>query len=52
MNKREVGSHNVRTLEAEELPGFEPDVWLSFPPKDLAIDFIIGHGVILKNKSK
>ena len=51
-DKREAGSRNVKIVEAEELPGFEPIVWLAFPPKDLAIDFVIGHGVILGKQAQ
>jgi len=51
-DKREAGSRNVKIVEAEELPGFEPVVWLAFPPKDLAIDFVIGHGVILGKQAQ
>ena len=38
-------SHNVSIREAERLPGYDnPLDWLSFPPRDLAIDIIVGHG--------
>ena len=51
-DKKEAGSRNVKIVEAEDLPGFEPLVLLAFPPKDLAIDFVIGHGVILGNQAQ
>ena len=38
-------SHNVSIREAERLPGYvDPLDWLSFPPRDLAIDILVGHG--------
>ena len=43
--KRKAESHKVSIREAEERPGYDdPLDWLSFPPRDLAIDIIVGHG--------
>ena len=43
--KRTAASHNVSIREAERRPGYnDPLDWLSFPPRDLAIDIILGHG--------
>ena len=43
--KRTAESHKVSIREAERLPGYDdPLDWLSFPPRDLAIDIIVGHG--------
>ena len=42
--KREAGSHEITVVEAQEQTGYDPLDWLSFPPKDLSIDVIIGHG--------
>ena len=39
--------HNVRIVEATPLPGFDQLDWLCFPPEDLQIDIIVGHGVKL-----
>ena len=39
--------HNVKIVEATPMPGFEPLDWLCFPPGDLQIDIIVGHGVKL-----
>ena len=39
--------HKVKIVEATPLPGFEQLDWLCFPPKDLQIDIIVGHGVKL-----
>ena len=43
--KRNAESHKASIREAERLPGYDdPLDWLSFPPRDLAIDIIVGHG--------
>ena len=43
--KRAARSHNVAIREAERRPGYnDPLDWLSFPPRDLAIDIVLGHG--------
>ena len=42
--KREAESYEITIVEAEEQTGYDPLDWLSFPPKDLSIDVIIGHG--------
>ena len=43
--KRNAESHKVSIIEAEKRPGYnDPLDWLSFPPRDLAIDIIVGHG--------
>ena len=43
--KRTAESHKVSIREAERRPGYDdPLDWLSFPPGDLAIDIIVGHG--------
>ena len=42
--KRAARSHNVAIREAERRPGFDPLEWLSFPPRDLCIDIVLGHG--------
>ena len=37
--------HKVSIREVERRPGYDdPLDWLSFPPRDLAIDIILGHG--------
>ena len=40
-------SHNVKLVEADRVPGFEPVLCLSFPPTDHTMDCVIGHGVHL-----
>ena len=51
-DKRQASKYNVKLVKAEERPGFDPIDWLTFPPKDLAIDFVIGHGVILGKQAQ
>ena len=40
-------SHNVKLIEADRVPRFEPFLCLSFPPRDHTMDCVIGHGVHL-----
>ena len=42
--KREARSYEITIVEAKEQSGYDPLDWLNFPPKDLIIDVIIGHG--------
>ena len=51
-DEKAAGKHNVKILEAEERPGFEPADWITFPPKDHDIDFVIGHGVTLGKQAQ
>ena len=47
-DRRSAQSHNISVREAQRLPGFiDPLDWLSFPPTDLNIDIVIGHGAKL-----
>ena len=51
--KRMASSHNVTILEAEKLEGFgDPLEWLSFPPRGLDIDFVLGHGAKLGKQAQ
>ena len=45
--KIEAWSYGVTIADAPHQPGYDPLDWLSFPPKDLSIDVVIGHGVKL-----
>ena len=51
-DKNEAHSHNVRILKATRRPAFKELEWLSFPPKDLQIDVIVGHGVKLGRQAQ
>ena len=44
--------HNVKIVEATPLPGFEQLDWLYYPPEDLQIDIIVGHGVKLGRQAQ
>ena len=45
-------SHGINILEATPPPGFEEIDWLSFPPENLQIDVIVGHGVKLGRQAQ
>ena len=51
-NKREASNYKVNIVTAEERPGFAPIDWLTFPPENLDIDFVVGHGVILGKQAQ
>ena len=51
-DKDEASRHNVRILKADERPGYEPVDWLAYPPKNLMIDFVVGHGVVLGKQAQ
>ena len=51
-DKREASHYNVKIVEAEERPGYDPIDWLTTPPEDLPIDFVVGHGVILGKQAQ
>ena len=46
-DKRVAADHNVRLLQAEEMPGYDPVDWLATIPKGHVMDCVIGHGVQL-----
>ena len=46
-DKREAQSYGVTVVDAKERPGYEPLDWLSFPPQDLSMHVVVGHGVKL-----
>ena len=46
-SKEEAQHHGISIVEAERQPGYEELDWLSFPPEDLPIDVVVGHGVKL-----
>ena len=50
--KRAAKSHNVIIREAERRPGYDPLDWLSFPPRDLVIDIVLGHGAKLGKQAQ
>ena len=46
-DKREAQSFGITVVDANKRIGFEPLDWLSFPPGDLKIDVVVGHGMKL-----
>ena len=44
--------HKVKIVEATPLPCFEQLDWLCFPPDDLEIDIVVGHGVKLGKQAQ
>ena len=50
---RDAERDNIAIREAQSRPGFdEPLDWLTFPPKDLAIDIVVGHGAKLGKQAQ
>ena len=45
-------TRNVKVLEAIPHPGYEELDWLSFPPDDLQIDVVVGHGIKLGHQAQ
>ena len=50
--KKDAVSHNIKVVKAERQVGLEEKVWLCFPPRDLQIDVVIGHGAVLGAPAK
>ena len=46
-DKKAALGHRINLVEADELPGMNELTWLNFPPSDLQIDIVVGHGVKL-----
>ena len=44
--------HNITIVEATPRPGYEPVDCLSFPPRSLVINIVIGHGVKLGKQAQ
>ena len=47
-----ANSHGISILVAKRRPGFSELDWLSFPPEDLRIDVVVGHGVKLGHQAQ
>ena len=50
--RRVAKGHNITIREAERLPGYDPLEWSSFPPRDRAIDVVLGHGAKLGKQAQ
>ena len=51
-DKKTALSHHIQIVEATRLTGYDELEWLSFPPDDLQIDVIVGHGVKLGHQAQ
>ena len=51
-DKKSADSYNISILEAARLPGYHELDWLSFPPENLRIDVVVGHGVKLGRQAQ
>ena len=51
-DKKAAQSHKIELIKAAKWPGFDEMDWLSFPPKDLQIDVVVGHGVKLGHQAQ
>ena len=52
-DKRTARGYNIAIKEAQRRPAFsDPLDWLSFPPKDLDIQVVIGHGAKLGRQAQ
>ena len=52
-DKRDTGRYTIALREAQRRPGFpDPLDWLICPPKDLAIDIVLGHGAKLGKQAQ
>jgi len=49
--KKVALNYNVKIVEAKPVPGMEELNWLCFPPDDLQIDIIVGHGAELGSQA-
>ncbi|KAL9976659.1 hypothetical protein ACROYT_G013983 [Oculina patagonica] len=45
-------SHRIDLVKAKRRPGYDELEWLSFPPDDLQIDVVVGHGVKLGHQAQ
>jgi len=51
-DKKEALGHKINIVEATRRPGFEGLEWLNFPPEQLQIDVIVGHGLKLGRQAQ
>ena len=51
-DKRVALGHNIEIVEATRRPGYDELEWLSFPPAQLQIDVVVGHGVKLGHQAQ
>ena len=51
-DRRTARSYNIVIKEVQRRPAFDPPDWLSFLPKDLDIQVVIGHGAKLGRQAQ
>ena len=51
-DKKAADSHGISILEAARLPGFNELDQLCFPPENLRIDVVVGHGIKLGRQAQ
>ena len=51
-DKKAALGHKVNLVKAIRRPGMDELAWLNFPPKDLEIDIVVGHGVKLGHQAQ
>ena len=51
-DKKVADGHGISILEAAKLPGFNELEHLCFPPENLRIDVIVGHGIKLGHQAQ
>ena len=51
-DKKVALKYKVKIVEATPMPGFEQLDWLCFPPEDLQVDIVVGHGVKLGKQAQ
>ena len=47
VHKKAAQRYGITVVEAKERPGYDHLDWLSFPPQDLRMDVVVGHGMKL-----
>ena len=51
-SKKKAQHYGISIVEAERRPGYEELEWLSFPPKRLKMDVVVGHGLKLGKQAQ
>ncbi|XP_067050414.1 protein NLRC3-like [Acropora muricata] len=51
-SKKKAQHHGISLVVAERRVGYEELDWLSFPPKELEMDVVVGHGVKLGKQAQ
>ena len=46
-DKEAARKHKIDLVTAKKVPGMDELIWLCFPPRDMPIDVVVGHGMKL-----